>query len=29
VAMVAMHDKANKEILAREYREGFAPPAVS
>jgi predicted dehydrogenase len=23
------HDKANKEILSRNYREGFAPPQVS
>jgi hypothetical protein len=23
------HDKANKEILSRNYREGFAPPSVS
>ncbi|HEY2952329.1 MAG TPA: hypothetical protein VGK40_07095, partial [Verrucomicrobiae bacterium] len=23
------HDKANKEILSREYREGFAPPTVA
>jgi predicted dehydrogenase len=23
------HDKANKEILSRNYREGFAPPAVT
>jgi len=23
------HDQANKEILSRPYREGFAPPAVS
>jgi predicted dehydrogenase len=23
------HDKANREILSREYREGFAPPQVT
>jgi hypothetical protein len=23
------HEKANAEILSREYREGFAPPSVS
>ena len=23
------HDQANKEILSRQYREGFAPPQVS
>lgn len=23
------HDQANKEILSREYREGFAPPVVA
>ncbi|HMJ91283.1 MAG TPA: Gfo/Idh/MocA family oxidoreductase [Candidatus Acidoferrum sp.] len=23
------HDKANKEILSRNYREGFAPPSVA
>jgi predicted dehydrogenase len=23
------HEKANREILSREYREGFAPPSVS
>lgn len=23
------HEKANQEILSRNYREGFAPPSVS
>jgi len=23
------HEKANQEIVSRNYREGFAPPAVA